>query len=120
MSEQAEPIVLTQTSKNLKKGIRGELECAVHIDVLGVYWYKDPRQSTDTSINLLIYVDLCNGEFAKHGPGYLTGTHNMTDTFSLVINDVQVKDEGRYYCHVFEARTKTTFQNFTDVTVEGM
>ena len=55
----------------------------------------------------------------KQGKGYDEGLFDVTTELSLIIKNVSIPDEGRYFCEVSDFETGILFRNYTDVTVFG-
>ena len=53
------------------------------------------------------------------GPGYDEGRFNISEDYSLVIEDVEIEDEGRYFCEASDTKTGRNSLNYSDVTVFG-
>ena len=79
-----------------------------------MFWkFGDDYQTADR----VVILDLQNQKGVRSGPGYDSGRFNITDEFSLVISEVRVVDEGRYYCEVSDNLLGVVFRNHTDVEV---
>ena len=114
--EAADPVVGTIPSVTLKEGSEAELKCEYERDALAVFWkYGFDYQTADR----VVILDLQNQKGEKSGPGYASGRFDITDEFSLVIVEVRVEDEGRYYCEVSDNELGVVFRNHTDVKVGG-
>ena len=116
LAEADDPLVGTVSSVTLKEGSRGELICNYQRDALAVYWKKG--HSSSTAVHVII-LDLEYNKGQRSGPGYEDGRFNMTDNYTLVINDVMIKDEGRYFCEVSDDDLGKLIRNYTDVHVIG-
>ena len=116
LTEAVDPLVGTVSSVTAKEGSRGELICNYQRDALAVYWKKGNTSSTAVYVVIL---DLEYNKGRRSGPGFVEGRFDMTDNYTLVINDVMVKDEGRYFCEVSDHESGTLYRNYTDVQVIG-
>ena len=97
-------------------GSSAELACDYAHDVQTMYWSKQNQSGYfERIVTLENYLN--NG--SRTGLGYETGRFEVTNNFSLVINNVKYEDEGRYLCEVLDVATGHVFGNHTDVTVTG-
>ena len=90
--------------------------CNYQPDALAVYWKKGNTSNTAVYVVIL---DLQKNKGRRSGTGYEEGRFDMTDNYTLVINDVMIKDEGRYFCQVSDDESGTLIRNYTDVQVIG-
>ena len=116
LTKAVDPLVGTVSSVILKEGSRGELICNYEREALAVYWKKGNTSSTAVHVVIL---DLEYNKGQRSGPGYEDGRFDMTDNYTLIINDVMIKDGGRYFCEVSDDESGTLIRNYTDVQVIG-
>ena len=100
----------------LEEGSRAELLCDYQRDAIAVYWKKGNTSSTAVYV---IILDLQYNKGQRSGPGYEEGRFYMTDNYTLIIEEVRVDDEGRYFCEVSDDLLGKIFRNYTDVAVVG-
>ena len=98
----------------MKEGSTAELKCEYERDALAVFWKYGYDYQTAVHVVIL---DLQNQKGERSGPGYDTGRFNITDEFALVISEVKIEYEGRYYCEVSDNILGAVFRNHTDVAV---
>ena len=100
----------------LQIGARGLLLCEVQGNVGYIHWRKGPISFNNPP--LILFSPNVNGS-NKEGPGYESGFYDVTEDFSLVINNVTIENEDTYICTVHDVTTKTLFSNETEVNVFG-
>ena len=110
------PYVGTKPQITLQKGTEGVIPCKIEDAVYAVYWSKGSTASTAKTIVML---DNHFNAGQRVGAGYDEGRFNISEDFSLVIEDVQVADEGRYFCEGSDSKTGRNFLNHSDVSVYG-
>ncbi|XP_071508696.1 uncharacterized protein [Diadema antillarum] len=101
------------TAPNVQ-GWKGEdilLRCDIKEEPLGVYWLKEGFLNPEQKTPKAEYFDGNSGSFEER--------FNIDKNFSLVINDLEVLDEGRYYCQVLLKNTQS-FDSFTFLTISSM
>ena len=78
-------------------GTRGLLPCDLDRDkdIAFAYWYTGLTFSVELIING--YVD---NEWKKSGPGYDSGSYDITNNFSLIINSVSLEDNDQFTCEI--------------------
>ena len=116
LAKAVDPLVGSVSSVTLKEGSRGELVCNYQRDAIAVYWKKGNTSST------AVYIVILDNKYNKgqrSGPGYVDGRFDISDNYTLVINDVMIKDEGRYFCEVSDDDLGKLIRNYTDVQVTG-
>ena len=114
-SEEATTNMVSTTAEvALEKGTRGSLPCQVEIDVYAVFWSKGP---TILSAEIIVVLEIENN--VRSGLGYETGTHNITDDFSLIIHDMKIADSDRYFCRAHGVESGSIFSSSSNVTVYG-
>ncbi|XP_072164337.1 uncharacterized protein, partial [Diadema setosum] len=101
------------TAPNVQ-GWKGEdirLPCDIQEDPLAVFWLKEgiPGQQQRTT-----KATFADGEFPSSEERF-----DIDKNFSLVISDLEVADEGRYYCQVLLKNTHI-FENTTIITIGSM
>ena len=106
--------VTTTREVTLRKGTTGRLPCHVDGKVNAVSWSKGTNYLTAAK---LVILDMLIGQRA--GPDYYRGFYNISDDFSLVINEVQVANEGRYFCEMSDFDTDGLIFNETKVNIIG-
>ncbi|XP_041475709.1 uncharacterized protein LOC121424166 [Lytechinus variegatus] len=92
----------------------GILQCTVHIKARRVSWTKITSSSANQS---LVFVESCQDYIEVNGTGYNQGNYNITQDYSLVIEEVRVHHEGLYVCEVTDFDTGISFKDKTFVTV---
>ena len=82
----------------LGRGVQGVLPCQINLtEIFSVFWKKgNAFSSAEEIITLVIFMNAGD----RNGPGYDAGTFNISNNYSLVIHDVQIANEGRYFCAV--------------------
>ena len=106
----------TEPEISLEKGIAGILPCKLNVRPKVVTWKKG---TTYSSAKILVAIDKYHNVGKISGPGYEEGLFNITADYSLVIDNVNIADDGQYFCELLEVDTDTTFQDSTNVTVFG-
>ena len=90
------------------------------MQVTAVYWNKGPTYERADKI-IEFYLDSNPG--TRSGPGFDEGLYDITANFSLIIHNVEIQNEDRYYCVVLGIDTDTGslrhLWNYTDVNVIG-
>ena len=110
-------VVITQPQVNLTKGQEGFIPCEANkTELYSIQWNKGPTFSEAENI---IVLDLRYNYGQKYGPGYENSLFDITSNLTLVIKNVTMDDQGRYFCEGSEKGTGTHFRNHTDVTVLG-
>ena len=79
-----------------------------------VYWGIGPNASNVH--NIVAYFPAIGKRF---GPGYKSGLFNVSDHYSLIINNVRIEDEGNYFCEVFDDELGRPVLNQTKLHVVG-
>ncbi|XP_072172352.1 uncharacterized protein [Diadema setosum] len=104
---------VVNTASNVQ-GWRGEdiqLRCDIHEELLAVFWVKASVLHPELRTTKAEYFD---GNFES-----LEERFDIDKNFSLVISDLEVADEGLYYCQVLLKNTKI-FENSTSMTISSM
>ncbi|XP_030834593.1 uncharacterized protein LOC105438439 [Strongylocentrotus purpuratus] len=103
-------VVYTDLHKTAQKGDELVLKCQFYETPIAVYWKKgnDPTNSP----NLITWVE---GESAS-GSCVHDGSCKMNATFSLIIRNITVSDQGSYICRVSNYKG-ILIHNFTEVSV---
>ncbi|XP_072163619.1 uncharacterized protein [Diadema setosum] len=101
------------TAPNVQ-GWKGEdirMPCDIQEDPLAVFWLKEgiPGQQQRTA-----KATFADGEFPSSEERF-----DIDKNFSLVITDLEVADEGRYYCQVL-LKNAQSFENTTIITISSM
>ena len=81
----------------LQMKTRGVLPCNLDRDreIAYLLWYKGVTVTED----LIIY-NYRDGVWEKLGPGYESGSYNITNNFSLIINSVSLEDNDQFTCEI--------------------
>ena len=110
--------VFVDTDKHiaLLKGSRGQLPCRVTRQVDSITWSKG---QTFVSARLLLVYQFYEGKWSKIGSGYTDGLYDIETNFSLVINNVEIQDEGFFFCEILDRETGRSFVNQTELDVFG-
>ena len=76
---------------------RGVLPCNLDRDreIAYAFWYKGV-----TFTGRLIIYNYRDGVWEKLGPGYESGSYNITENFSLIINSVSLEDNDQFTCEI--------------------
>ena len=76
---------------------RGVLPCNLDRDreIAYAFWYKEVTHTE----RLIIYNNR-DGVWEKLGPGYESGSYNITENFSLIINSVSLEDDDQFTCEI--------------------
>ncbi|XP_071477168.1 uncharacterized protein [Diadema antillarum] len=101
------------TAPNVQ-GWKGEdivLQCDIKEEPLFVYWEKEGFLNPEQKTRKAEYFD---GNFES-----LEERFYIEKSFSLVISDLEVADEGRYYCQVLLKNTQS-LENSTTMTISSM
>ena len=100
----------------LEEGSRGVLPCRVDgLDAVRVTWSRGPVLQY---AQVLIIHESYNDDWSTYGGGYQHG-YDILANFSLIIDDVMVRDSGIFFCEIFDQTTSQNFNDFTDVKVYG-
>eukprot|EP00057_Strongylocentrotus_purpuratus_P018032 XP_011672506.1 PREDICTED: uncharacterized protein LOC105442254 [Strongylocentrotus purpuratus] len=102
-----------QATLQMRQATFGILQCTVHIKARRVSWKKGTTSSANES---LVVIENNQGFANRSGAGYDDGTYNITQEYSLVINELQIHHEGLYVCEVTDD-TGISFRNHTFVNV---
>ncbi|XP_071506537.1 uncharacterized protein [Diadema antillarum] len=105
--------VLTVTSVELVEGDQGVIPCGINQRVSVVLWRKVGAPSNE----YLVILNQNDDPGEKSGLGYEAGFFNITNDFSLVINEVKQEDAGQYVCTVFNYAAASTYQIITNVSI---
>ena len=98
-------------------GKQGVLPCQAHCGGFSaILWNKGP---TYTESKNIIQLDTKNNVGHRSGPGYIDGSFNISASYSLIVNDAKIQDEGRYFCIVMFAEKSSTSRNSTNVSLFG-
>ena len=78
-------------------GTRGVLPCNLDRDreIVFVHWYKGLTFS-----GVIIVYEYLDGDWEKKGPGYESGSYNITNNISLIINSVGKEDNDQFTCEI--------------------
>ena len=78
-------------------GTRGLLPCDLARDrgIAFAYWYTGLTYSGELIIN-----GYADNEWRKSGPGYDSGSYDITNNFSLIINSVSLEDNDQFTCEI--------------------
>ena len=78
-------------------GTRGLLPCDLARDkgIAFAYWYTGLTFSAELIVN-----GYADNEWKKSGPGYDSGSYDITNNFSLIINSVSVEDNDQFTCEI--------------------
>ncbi|XP_072171707.1 uncharacterized protein [Diadema setosum] len=104
---------VVSTAPNVQ-GWRGDdirLRCVIQEEPLVVQWAKEIISGQQQRA---IKAGFADGEFQS-----LEERFDIDKNFSLVISDLEVADEGRYYCQV-ELKNHENFDNSTFLTISSM
>ncbi|XP_072163234.1 T-lymphocyte surface antigen Ly-9-like [Diadema setosum] len=96
------------------RGWKGEdirMRCDIQGEPFGVYWIKESISDQQTRTPKATFFD---GVFESREERF-----HIDQDFSLVITDLEVADEGRYYCQVVHKNLEV-FENSTFVTIWSM
>ena len=106
----------TEATVLLKKGTMGQLPCEVEGErtVVGVSWNKTTASSVPQN---LIYIELRGNSWHKDGEGYLNGSFDINSNFSLIILSVKIKDDGWYFCDIFDENSGKILTNSVNAMV---
>ena len=96
-------------------GTKGQVPCRTDAEVATVTWSLDPPPEIQRQ---LVFLDHYKRVWRKGGPGYSEGLYDIDRSYTLIIQNVRVKDGGTYYCSV-TARDGTSASNSTTVKVVG-
>ena len=108
-------MVSTEPEVTVERGTTGVMPCRVDGEIFSAFWRKGSTFSQATE--LVTYMN--PGQ--RFGPGYDEGKFNMSDDLSLIIHDVQITDEGRYYCAIVNDIEKSDiFKKHSEPSVYGM
>ena len=111
-----EVIVGTDTDVVLQKGERGMLPCRVGREVATVTWSRGPELPTAAVLTILQFL---NGKVFKTGQGYADGLYDITDDFTLIINESTIDHIGNYFCEILDPDSGRPIANNTNVIVFG-
>ncbi|XP_071487064.1 uncharacterized protein [Diadema antillarum] len=101
------------TAPNVQ-GWKGEdmrLPCNIQEDPLAVFWVKEGISGQQQRTTKATFID---GEFQSREERF-----DIDKNFSLVLTDLEVADEGRYYCQVL-LKNDQIFENTTIITISSM
>eukprot|EP00057_Strongylocentrotus_purpuratus_P020091 XP_011674565.1 PREDICTED: uncharacterized protein LOC105443269 [Strongylocentrotus purpuratus] len=102
-----------QATLQMRQATHSILQCTVHIKARRVSWKK----GTTSSANESLVVIENNQVVAKRTGARYDGQYNITQDYSLVINQLQIHREGLYVCEVTDFDTGISFRNHTFVNV---
>ena len=103
---------MTEPLKVFITGAEASLPCQYDQKTYLVRWKKEEDGDDKT----LVTLDLHGNIGERSGLGYDEGRFNITENYSLVIQDIGHEDEGTYICAVTDGRV---FRNTTIVKVIG-
>ena len=112
----AEVIVDTDQHLTFQTGDRVELPCRVHRKVHSVTWSKGHTVQT---ADVLVFLSFDASGLRKAGQGYESGFYDIDSNFTLIVNSVNVRNHGLYFCEILDWESGRTFGNQTDVAVWG-
>ena len=109
--------MVTERKVILQKGTRDILPCRVaeNTTLAYVIWHKG---STFVTADLLVELYFLRGTPIKDGDGYTRGSYDIHDNYSLVIENVSVKDNEYFFCEVVTLSNEI-YTNQTNVIVFG-
>ncbi|XP_072172329.1 uncharacterized protein, partial [Diadema setosum] len=104
---------VVSTAPNVQgwKGDDIRLRCVIQEEPLAVFWAKEGILGQQQRA---IKAGFADGEFKS-----LEERFDINQNFSLVISDLEVADEGLYYCQV-ELKNHENFDNSTVMTIDSM
>ncbi|XP_071495346.1 uncharacterized protein [Diadema antillarum] len=92
-------------SVELVEGETGVLPCIEDRRTDFVYWWRD----RGPNIEYLIEMFHVSGEVVRAGHEYEAGVYNISDDFSLIINEVKRDNEGAYHCTATDTVNKIKY-----------
>ena len=111
-----EVIVGTDPEVVLQTGERGMLPCRVGREVAQVTWSRGPELSMAAVLTILQFL---NGKVYKTSQGYADGLYDITDDFTLIINESTIDHIGNYFCEILDSDSGRPIANNTNVIVFG-
>ena len=114
----SEQVVVTEPEVVLEKETEGLLPCNVipGIEVGIASWLKG---RTFRTAELLVELNLLGEKKEKGGNGYTSGSYDIDDYYSLIIENVTIRDNGHFFCEIVTLDTNENFNNETNVIVFG-
>ena len=116
ISKASRETVGTEPRVSLKAGTEASLPCKVTTKVNAVFWSRGSDSSRRSVVALILHENVHD----RIWPVEDKVSFNISEDFSLIINNVSVEKEGQYICEVEVSATRTMLSNSTIVSVYGM
>ena len=115
ISKASRETVGTEPRVSLKVGTVASLPCKVTTKVNAVFWSRGSDSSRRDVVSLILYENI----HYRNWPDEDKVSFNISEDFSLIINNVSVDKEGIYVCELEVSATRTVLSYSTIVSVYG-